>query len=248
MRRIACSWLVLLAISTASTTVLADEAEDADNAGWGHLGNNHLCANLSFLNGHRLASPDGGDESYHRLQTWLMYHLYGYFDRTYLGTLVGGEISVGFGYVSPETADPQRHPEPSENWKPVHFKFEGAFDYALVHWGGPVGGRIVFGAGGGFELGSSWYSVTGDTYPLILGRFQLFFGQAVAFDARYLYVPITSDAGRHTAFRVQEHKSEALLSYRHFYAGAQVQSVVVRVPDKGTFVANDFGAVIGAVF
>jgi hypothetical protein len=248
VRLIACSWLVLLGASMASGPTLAGDVLDLTNAGWGRAGNNHLWASVSFLNGDRPVGTDGGVESYHRLQTWLMYQYYSYFDKTYLGTLVGGEISVGFGYVSPESANPSRQPEPSENWKPVHFKSEGAFDYALVHWDGLVAGRIVFGAGGGVELGSSWYSVNGNSYPLILGRMQLFFGDSVALHAKYQYVPITSDAARDTSYRIQEHHAEAFVSYRHFYAGAQFQSVVVVVPKTGTLVANDIGAMIGALF
>jgi hypothetical protein len=243
MRYVTTPALLALYASFVSSLALAQTSSDPGYSGWGQAGSNSLYAGASFLNGQRPDEAKSGPERYQRIQGWLCYQLYGYYDKTRFDTLVGGEISAGFGYVTPESANPGRSPEPSDNWTRVHFRSEGAFDYALVHWSGAVAGRVVFGAGGGFEFGSSWYNRHSQAYPLILGRIQLFFGGSTGLHLAYHFIPITTDK-----WRDQEQSGEVLLSLRWFQLGAQVQYVRVVDALPQILAITNIGGVIGLLF
>jgi hypothetical protein len=119
MRHVMSPAVLALCASFMSSLALAQTSSDPGNSGWGQAGSNNLYAGASFLNGQRPDQSSSGPERYQRIQSWLCYQAYGYYDKTRFDTLVGGEISAGFGYVTRESANPRRSPEPSDNWTRV---------------------------------------------------------------------------------------------------------------------------------
>jgi hypothetical protein len=223
MKRVPSAAGVALGVALTSTVLAADVSSDPAYNGWGRAGDHSVEAVVSLRDGRRPDASASAPERYQRFQGWVFYQYYAYHDKTRFDTLVGGEIGAGVGYVSPEVADPVRSPEPSKRWVPLHFRSEGAFDFAVVHWQGTIAGRLLFGAGAGFEIGSNWYSPTGQAYPLVLGRFQLFLGSSGGLHLTYHLVPITSDTWKKHPYRVMDHRGDALLSLGRYHLGAQVQ-------------------------
>ncbi len=149
---------------------------------------------------------------------------------------------LSLGYIGAEKADPVRQSEPSANWSKFHGRFEGAFDYALLHWQGGAAGRVVLGAGAGGELGSYWHTDGGRLYPILQSRLQLFPG-ALALDLAYRFIPTTTGDNA-----VREHRFSACLGINSFRLGAEATLLKVRTPAQEWFDSTTLGGTLGIVF
>ncbi|MDX2056045.1 MAG: hypothetical protein SFV15_26825 [Polyangiaceae bacterium] len=238
----------------------ATDLDDLDENGWGQAGVSRLALSAYRLSGTRPAAPVAPDlnqpvmpapgaptpsptEDYSRTQAWLTYDLYGYFDKTRFNTLVGAELSAGLGFFTPEAADPERATEPSKDYSKIHARLDMAMDYAPIHWGGSLGGRWVFGAGFGGELGSSWYTDGARVYPLLLTRLQFFLGESSALHFAGHWLPSTSDAND-----VSELRLEGSYAIGSVDLGASLQRPVVGGIPQGKLSATAMGLVLGYIF
>jgi hypothetical protein len=231
LQHIVSSIVLTAGLVTMSTQARAEEPEELRELGYGHPGNNRLTLSASLMSGQRRgldavpvipvdpAAPVPSTvtkEDYSRSAAWLSYEYYTYFSKTRFDTLVGMEFLGAVGFITPEVADPERKPEPHENWTKVHAQMDVAIDYALVHWGGGLPGRVVFGAGGGGEIGSYWHNEDAMAYPLLLGRVQLFPSQSLGVHLAYKWIPTTT--GDYT---VSDHRTEAAVALGSWQLGAR---------------------------
>ncbi len=252
--------VVVTVISAWAANVRAEEPEELRELGYGHPGNNRFALTVGRTAGERgmpgttTTDPMTGasvtnpavKEDYSQLAVWASYNYYTFWDKTRFDTLVGGEFSASVGYVSQETADPERKPEPTEDWSKFHAQMDWTFDYALVHWGGGLPGRVVFGAGAGGELGSYWYNKDASAYPLLRGRLQLFPNQSLGVHLGYRWIPTTT--GDYT---VREHLFDGAVNLQNWQVGARATlTQVLDVKDVGgqDLSSLQLAATVGYVF
>jgi hypothetical protein len=249
------------ALSSLATLLLSSSAFAEDDAlrenGFGYAGDMRLELSASMLNGQRPglmqtdAQPDPvtglvpgpGKEDYSRTLGFLTFEYLTFFDKTRYDSLVGAEFGMALGYVSSEKADPERAEEPSKDWVGVHFKMDGAFDYALIHWEGSLAGRVVFGMGVGGEIGSYWHTEDGRLYALLVGRLQLFIGEGAGVHLSYRHLPATT-----SDYTVREHSLDATVALSSLHVGARYEQTSVQTPEYGKLMSRNLGAVLGIAF
>lgn len=134
-----------------------------------------------------------GDVDYTRQAGLAEFRIGGFLEEDYFKTLVGLELQVALGYQGSNSygAAPPRMAVPGEpaptNTPPYVDPTSGffmrgdvSFDYALIRWSKLLPGRIVLGAGGGFEAGPRLRGGEGGQgYALLLGRLQLWPSEVV---------------------------------------------------------------------
>ncbi len=258
--------LIAAAVSLSSVA-RAEEPEELLELGYGHPGNNRLSVSGGMLEGERPWTPDGDvavdpnvnpnpvpptpvatplvepKEKYNRAVGWVTYEYYSFWDKTRFDTLVGTEFLVGAGYLTPEKADPERVIERSANWSKPHLKAEFAFDYAPIHWGGGLPGRLVFGLGAGAELGSYWQNEDGRTYPLVAGRAQLFPNQSFGIHLAYHWMPTCTGN-----YKVREHRYEATVALGSWQLGVHGTETRVLDASDTALMSRHLGGLIGYTF
>lgn len=181
-----------------------------------------------------------GDESFERSGFGVDFDLMGYWDATRFKTLIGAEMTMKLGQYKGESTDAAAAEK--SYWM---FRWDAAFDYGLVHWDGPIKGRIAGGAGGGFDLdGGKWYASKGRMYPLLLARVQLWPGEKLGLHASYHHVPTTANDNL-----VREHRFEGAAGLGPLHAGLRL--TITRARPQGTevdFYARELGAFVAYAF
>lgn len=140
-----------------------------------------------------------GDVDYTRKGLQLEYRIGGFFDEDYFKTLIGLEGQFALGYQGENSygappAPAMTIPNPGGPITPpvvtaapyandgsaFYLRCDGMFTYGLLRWKKVLPGRIVMGAGGGFEVGPRLRGGEGgEGYALLLGRLQLWPSEAV---------------------------------------------------------------------
>jgi hypothetical protein len=130
-----------------------------------------------------------GDVDYTRKGGQLEYRIGGFFEQDYFKTLIGLEGQFALGYqgenafgAPPPAAAPvpgqpavaAMAPYGNQDTSAFYLRADALFTYGLFHWNKVMRGRIVMGAGGGFEAASRLRGGEGgEGYALLLGRLQL---------------------------------------------------------------------------
>ena len=139
-----------------------------------------------------------GDVDYTRKGAQLEYRIGGFFEEDYFKTLIGLEGQFGLGYQGDNSFDtvpaPVVMPVPGAPAMPpvaavqpygsggsaFYLRCDAAFTYGLFRWKKVLPGRIVMGAGGGFEYAPRFRGGEGgEGYALLLGRLQLWPSETV---------------------------------------------------------------------
>ena len=134
-----------------------------------------------------------GDVDYTRKAALAEFRIGGFFEEDYFKTLVGAELQVALGYQgndsygaapppammpapgAPATTAPYVNPTSG-----FYMRGDVAFTYALIRWNRALPGRVVMGAGGGFEAGPRLRGGEGGQgYALLFGRLQLWPSESV---------------------------------------------------------------------
>lgn len=228
---------ILLSVVTASALSLAPSAHAADavkleshesNGYFDKFGRVGLFYGMG--SGER---PAGGiqavsgssipTEKYDRKGFGLDFDLMGYWDATRFDTLLGAELLTKFGSYGAEKVDGDSN-APDKNY--LMFRMDAAADYGLLHWDGPMKGRIAGGAGFGFDLdGGKWYAEKGRAYALLLARVQLQVG-SIGLHGSYHWVPTTTNDAY-----VREHRFEGSAGIGPLHGGLRYVITTARPAD-----------------
>jgi len=129
-----------------------------------------------------------GDVDYTRKAGLAEFRIGGFFEEDYFKTLIGLELQVALGYQASNaygaapppamTMPGEPTPAPSAPYvdptSGFYMRGDVAFTYGLVRWRSILPGRVVLGAGGGFEAGPRLRGGEGGQgYALLFGRLQL---------------------------------------------------------------------------
>jgi len=128
-----------------------------------------------------------GDVDYTRKAGLAEFRFGGFFDEDYFKTLIGLELQVALGYQASNSygaaPPPALMPAPGapaatetyvDPTSGFYMRGDVAFTYGLVRWHHVLPGRVVMGAGGGFEAGPRLRGGEGGQgYALLFGRLQL---------------------------------------------------------------------------
>lgn len=184
-----------------------------------------------------VSGPTAPSESYKRNGFGLDFDLLGFWDATRFDTLLGAELVTKFGSYSSEKVDGGQNQDKSY----LMFRMDAAADYGLLHWDGPMKGRISGGAGFGFDLdGGKWYAEKGRLYALLLARVQLQVG-GIGLHGAYHWVPTTTNDGY-----VREHRFEGAAGIGPLHAGLRF---IVTTARPASYTADDpFMASEGQLF
>ena len=170
-----------------------------------------------------------GDVDFTRKGAQLEYRIGAFFDEDYFKTLIGVEGQFALGYqgenaykavppvmmtpvpgvpVMPAVAAP---PPYANDGSAFYLRCDGVFTYGLFRWKKVLPGRIVMGAGGGFEYAPRFRGGEGgEGYALLLGRLQLWPSEVVG-------VHLTA------ATTVGSYRLEALTSFGGWTLGARAR-------------------------
>ena len=179
--------LLLVAVSL---TPARARAEDIPHEQEGTFGEHYSLLDISGMaaSGTRRGA---GDVDYTRKGVELEYKIGGFFDEDYFKTLIGLEGQFALGYQGENefgAAPPPVTPVPGDPVPPitpvapynnadksaVYLRVDALFTYGLLRWNTVVRGRVVMGAGGGFEAAPRFRGGEGGQgYALLLGRLQL---------------------------------------------------------------------------
>jgi len=135
----------------------------------------------------------GGDVDYTRKAVLAEFRIGGFLEEDYFKTLIGLELQVALGYqgsnsygAAPPVAAIPGEPTPMPSAPYVdptsgfYMRGDATFDYGLVRWNKLIPGRIVLGAGGGFEAGPRLRGGEGGQgYAILFGRLQLWPAEVV---------------------------------------------------------------------
>lgn len=167
-----------------------------------------------------------GDVDYTRKAGIAEFRIGGFFEEDYFKTLIGGELQVGLGYQGSNDygAPPAPVMVPGQPTQTVtapyvdpssgfYLRMDAAFTYGLVRWKSALPGRVVMGAGGGFEAGPRLRGGEGGSgYALLFARLQLW-------PAESLGLHLTA------ATTVGSYRLEALASYDNWTLGARARFI-----------------------
>ena len=134
-----------------------------------------------------------GDVDYTRQAVLAEFRIGGFFEEDYFKTLVGLELQVALGYqggnsygaapppammpVPGQAAPAAPYVDPTSGF---YMRGDVAFTYGLIRWKRVLPGRVVMGAGGGFEAGPRLRGGEGGQgYALLFGRLQLWPSESV---------------------------------------------------------------------
>ncbi len=139
-----------------------------------------------------------GDVDYTRKGAQIEYRIGGFFDEDYFKTLIGLEGQFALGYQGENAYTALKTPVPvmmpgapvgvplataqpyANNSSAIYLRCDGMFTYGLFRWRKALPGRIVMGAGGGFEAGPRFRGGEGGQgYALLLARLQLWPSESV---------------------------------------------------------------------
>lgn len=187
-------------------------------------------------------TPTVTSQQFKRTGFGLDFDLLGFWDATRFDTLIGAELVTKLGYYSGRKVDGESATAQDKSF--FTFRMDAAADYGLLHWDGPMKGRISGGAGFGFDFdGGRWWTQSGRAYPLLLGRVQLAVG-AVGLHAAYHFVPTTTNDAL-----VREHRFEAAAGVGSLHAGLRYIITPARFSDATDwFVTREAGAFMAYAF
>ena len=178
--------LVAVAVLLVPSRARADDIPSNEE---GTFGEKYALLGLSGMaaSGTRRGS---GDVDYTRTGAVAEFTVGGYFAEDYFKTLIGMEGQFALGYqgensfgaapapiVMPGQPVPVAPAAPySDADKSAYYlRMDGVFTYGLFRWNRVIRGRLVMGAGGGFEAAPRYRGGEGgEGYALLLGRLQLF--------------------------------------------------------------------------
>lgn len=169
----------------------------------------------------------------------------GFWDATRFDTLLGAEFKSVFGSYASAKIDGEAESASDKNY--LMFRLDAAADYGLLHWDGPIKGRISGGAGAGFDFdGGKWYASQGRAYTQLLGRVQLFAGN-LGLHASYHWIPGTGGSNF-----VREHRFEGAAAMGSIQGGLRAIITTVRPGnfhgEGGPLVAREFQIFIAYAF
>jgi hypothetical protein len=238
--RLLAAGLALATLATAPAA-LADGSKDLDGTdarGYGDtIGRLGLGYTMVSGRGYSTDANTGvraaGDYTRNRIS--LDFDLYGFWDATRFDTLIGAEFSTRFGTNGTEKFDGGL----PEGKGGLFFRMDGAFDYGVVHWDGPMRGRIAFGAGAGMDFAGRWYG-SARYYPMLVGRVQLWFGD-LGVHASWHHLPTVS--GDYTQ---REHRFELAVGSGSIHGGARFTLTKLLKPSGETedFNQKELGAFV----
>jgi hypothetical protein len=167
--------------------------------------------------------------------------LYGFLATTRYDTLLGGEVSLAAGARRADGADVWGE----SPWKGF-LRWDAAMDYAVLHWGGILPGRVVIGAGGGFDVdaGAS-YAKGGRVYPLVLGRLQLWPSDDLALHLSWHHLPVANTG---TPWGVREHRFELSIASHDFSTTLRYTSTRILRDDRPSLSTSELGVMVGYAF
>jgi len=179
------------AISLVPTPAHADGIPDNEA---GAFGEHYSLLNLSGMaaSGTRRGS---GDVDYTRKGAGIEYRVGGFFEEDYFKTLIGLEGQFALGYqgenaygaapaVVPMAGEPvppaTTAPYSNQDKSAYYVRADALFTYGLLRWNRVIRGRLVMGAGGGFEAAPRFRGGEGGQgYGILLARLQLWPSEAV---------------------------------------------------------------------
>jgi len=191
-----------------------------------------------------VSGPSVPSEKYTRNGFGLDFDLMGFWDATRFDTLLGAELITKFGSYKAETVDGATETQADKSF--FMFRMDAAADYGLLHWDGPMKGRISGGAGFGFDLdGGKWYAEKGRAYALLLARIQLSLG-GLGLHGSYHWVPTTTNDPY-----VREHRLEGAVGIGPLHAGLRFTITTARPVNYTAdtpFIANEGGLFVAYAF
>ncbi len=256
MKKLTCC-LALLAATSVAASANADGAKrlsDSDSSGYGDKVG-RVGGSYSMITGTRpafgapsLPGTPGARQDFTRSAFDVDFDIMGYWDATRFDTLIGGELSAKLGVHTNEKTDPEAKDDPKKDNSKIFLRMDMAADYALIHWGGSFRGRIAFGAGFGFDYDSpKWYTDGGRFYPLLIGRLQLWGGDAFGLHFAYHHVPTTANDKR-----IREHRFEGGLGMGALHAGLRFVMTRVLADDvpnaTADFESRELGGYVAYAF
>jgi hypothetical protein len=181
----------------------------------------------------------------------------GFWDATRFDTLLGGELNVRLGALGEENyRAPPQGTSAQEARTGFIMRTEAAFDYALAQFGDAddLHGRVIFGAGGGFDFDANSSVYRGSSndsgfraYPMLLLRGQLMFDKHIGLHLSYIFLPTITGS-----FVQREHRIEAAFAFEHVHAGLRLirdTGYPANTDDSLTTIAsNQFNLFIGYAF
>ncbi|MES1179439.1 MAG: hypothetical protein ABUL62_34300 [Myxococcales bacterium] len=167
-----------------------------------------------------------GDVDYTRKAGLAEFRIGGFFDEDYFKTLIGLELQVALGYqgsnsygaapppaVVPVAGTPAPTAPYVDPTSGFYMRGDVAFTYGLVRWNRVIPGRVVMGAGGGFEAGPRLRGGEGGQgYALLFGRLQLWPSESLG-----LHLTAATTVGTY--------RLEALGSIDNFTVGARARFI-----------------------
>ncbi len=245
-RRLASLGLALGALCLAPAA-LADGAKNLDHTDGNGYGDTAMRVGGSYtmVSGRGLGTDAVTNQptavDYKRTQYTLDFDVYGYWDATRFDTLIGAEFLMKFGVGGVE-----KYEGVDPGSSKLYFRSDFAFDYGVVHWDGPVRGRVSFGAGAGMDFAPRWYG--GDRYyPQLVGRVQLWFGD-LGVHASWHHLPATSGG-----YNDREHRLELGVGTGPIHGGlrytlTRIGSGDLRTPDDAKLNQSELGLFVMAAF
>ncbi|MEO6599064.1 MAG: hypothetical protein ABIQ16_04275 [Polyangiaceae bacterium] len=188
---LAVAALLAVAVSLVPSRAHADDIPSNEE---GTFGEKYSLFDVSGMaaSGTRRGS---GDLDYTRKGVSAEFTVGGYFAEDYFKTLIGleGQFALGyqgensFGAVPAPVVVPGQPvpitptaPYSDADHSAYYLRVDGVFTYGLFRWNRVVRGRLVLGAGGGFEAAPRFRGGEGgEGYALLLGRLQLFPSETV---------------------------------------------------------------------
>ena len=182
----------LLAVAVSLVPSRA-HAEDIPSEEEGTFGEKYALFSLSGMaaSGTRRGA---GDVDYTRKGLAAEFTIGGFFEEDYFKTLIGleGQFALGyqgensFGAAPTPMAIPGQPaplavaPYSDSDHSAYYLRCDAVFTYGLFRWNKVMRGRLVMGAGGGFEAAPRFRGGEGgEGYALLLGRLQLFPSETV---------------------------------------------------------------------
>lgn len=236
---------VAIALGALASNAHAEDAvrlEDHESKGYfdklGRLGG--YFGMVEGTNGAKLQNAQGAPNAgFTRTGYGVDFDLLGFWDATRFDTLLGAELITKLGVYSAPRTDGG-----SADKNYFFFRMDGASTYGLLHWDGPIRGRISGGGGFGMDFdGGRWWTQSGRAYALLLARVQLQVG-SVGLHGSYHWVPTTTND-----YFVREHRFEGAAGVGSVHGGVRMTLTTARAPDVAeNAITRELGAFIAYAF